>query len=97
MLHGTSKQHFPEALRKLSVRELMKRTGLSSKTIQRAKNGERVHPKTARRLLWCARLLKKPVAASKLRGKTKAPRSSDADLMKTCAVPRGSVDLCIDH
>jgi hypothetical protein len=71
MQYGTSKQQFPERLRKLSVRELMKRTGLSSKTIQRAKNGERVHPKTARRLLWCARLLKKPMAASKLKGKRK--------------------------
>jgi hypothetical protein len=57
MRYGTSEQRFPEALRKFSVRELMKRTGLSNKTIQRARNGERIHPKTARRLSWCAHQL----------------------------------------
>jgi hypothetical protein len=73
MRYGTDKQRFPEALRKMSVRELMKRTGLSSDTIQRSKNGKRIHPKTARKLSWCARLLKKPMAKSKLREKGKFP------------------------
>ena len=50
MRYGTSGRRFPEALRKFSVRELMERTGLSSETIQRAKSGKRIHPKTARKL-----------------------------------------------
>lgn len=57
MRYGATRQPFPEALRKSSVRELMKRTGLSNETIQRAKNGERIHSKTARKLAWCARQL----------------------------------------
>jgi hypothetical protein len=57
MRYGTAKHVFPETLRNLSVRELMKRTGLSNETVQRAKKNERIHPKTARRLLWCARQL----------------------------------------
>ncbi len=56
MRYGTAKHVFPETLRNLSVRELIKRTGLSNETVQRAKKSERIHPKTARRLSWCARL-----------------------------------------
>jgi len=57
MKYGASKHKFPQALRRLSVREIMKRTGLSNETVQRAKRNERIQPKTARKLLWCARVL----------------------------------------
>ena len=57
MRYGTSGRRFPEALRKFSVREIMKQTGLSNETVQRAKNGEGIRPKTARRLPLCAHQL----------------------------------------
>jgi hypothetical protein len=56
--YGKNRYHFPEVLKKYSNQELAARTGLSEKTIRQArKNGSRIHPRTAARLLWYARIV----------------------------------------
>ena len=56
--YGQSGFRFPEVLKDYSNGELASRTGLSEKTVRQARKwGARVHPKTATRLLWHARVV----------------------------------------
>jgi hypothetical protein len=47
---GTAKSALRERLQQISIDSLEKETGLSRHTILRARRGERVHPKTLKRL-----------------------------------------------